>query len=117
MSRPLPMPLRLTLAAICATALLHAAPALAQKAAEIQLSYSNGAFQPSEVRAPTDKPVVFRIKNLDAKAMEFESKSLRVEKVVAAKSEGVVNVRPLKPGRYEFYDDFNDKARGVLNVQ
>jgi hypothetical protein len=28
--------------------------------------------------------------------MEFESKSLRVEKVVAAKSEGVINVRPLR---------------------
>jgi Cupredoxin-like domain len=40
-----------------------------------------------------------------------------VEKVVAAKSQGVVNVRALKAGRYEFYDDFNDKARGALNVQ
>jgi hypothetical protein len=110
------MPIRLILAAICATALLHAA-ALAQQATEVQLSYSNGAFQPSEVRAPADKPVVFRVRNLDAKAMEFESKSLRVEKVVAAKSEGVINVRPLKPGRYEFYDDFNEKARGALNVQ
>jgi hypothetical protein len=26
-------------------------------------------------------------------------------------------VRALKPGRYEFYDDFNDKARGALTVQ
>ena len=51
MSHPMLMPIRLTLAAICATALLHAAPALAQQAAEVQLSYSNGAFQPSEVRA------------------------------------------------------------------
>jgi uncharacterized RmlC-like cupin family protein len=51
------------------------------------------------------------------KAMEFESTSLRVEKVVGAKSEGVINVRALKPGRYEFYDDFNEKARGALNVQ
>jgi hypothetical protein len=54
---------------------------------------------------------------LDDKAMEFESKSLRVEKVVPAKSEGVINVRALKPGHYEFYDDFNQQARGVLNVQ
>jgi hypothetical protein len=37
--------------------------------------------------------------------------------VVAAGSEGVINVRALKPGRYEFYDDFNDKARGALTVQ
>jgi hypothetical protein len=26
-------------------------------------------------------------------------------------------VRALKPGRYEFYDDFNAKARGALTVQ
>jgi Cupredoxin-like domain len=37
--------------------------------------------------------------------------------VIAAKSEGVINVRALKPGRYEFYDDFNDKVRGALTVQ
>ncbi len=110
------MPIRLTFAA-CALALLGATPALAQQAAVVLVTYSNGAFQPSEVRAPADRPVVVRVKNLDAKAMEFESKSLRVEKVVAAKSEGVINVRALKPGRYEFYDDFNDKARGALSVQ
>ena len=81
------------------------------------MSYSNGQFQPGEVRAPADKPITLRVKNLDAKAMEFESKSLRVEKVVAANSEGVINVRALKPGRYEFYDDFNAKARGALTVQ
>jgi hypothetical protein len=89
----------------------------AQQSNEIQLTYSNGQFQPSDLKAPADKPLALRVKNLDAKAMEFESKSLRVEKVVAAKSEGVINIRALKPGRYEFYDDFNEKARGALNVQ
>jgi hypothetical protein len=107
---------RLALASICATALLHAS-AFAQQATEIRLTYSKGQFQPSQVSAPADKPISFRIKNLDAKAIEFESTSLRVEKVVAAGSEGVVNVRALKPGRYEFFDDFNDKARGALTVQ
>jgi heme/copper-type cytochrome/quinol oxidase subunit 2 len=81
------------------------------------VSYSNGQFQPGDLSAPADRPIVIRVKNLDVKAMEFESTSLRVEKVVAAKSEGVVNVRALKPGRYEFYDDFNEKARGALTVQ
>jgi len=108
---------KLTLAAACAIATLAVSPSIAQQATDIQLTYSKGQFQPSEVRAPADKPVTFRIKNLDAKAMEFESKSLRVEKVVAANSEGLVNVRALKPGRYEFYDDFNEKARGALVVQ
>ena len=108
---------KLVLAAICAIGIFSAAPSQAQQATEIRLTYSNGQFQPSEVRAPADKPIAFRVKNMDAKAMEFESTSLRVEKVVAAGTEGVINVRALKPGRYEFYDDFNDKARGALTVQ
>ena len=108
---------KLTLAAVCAIAMLPVSPSQAQQASEVQVTYSNGQFQPSEVRAPSDKPITVRVKNLDAKAMEFESKSLRVEKVVAANSEGVINVRALKPGRYEFYDDFNEKARGALIVQ
>ena len=107
----------LSLAFFCAMALAQSPASFAQQATEIHLTYSKGQFQPSQVSAPADKPISFRIKNLDSKAMEFESTSLRVEKVVAAGSEGVVNVRPLKPGRYEFYDDFNDKARGALTVQ
>lgn len=71
-------------------------------------------FRPNEVRALADRPLAFRVKNLDGSAMEFESKSLRVEKVVAAKSEGEINVRPLMSGRHEFYDDFNEKARGEM---
>ena len=107
----------LTLAALCAVAMLQVSPSQAQQATEVEVTYSKGQFQPSQVSAPADKPISFRIKNLDAKAMEFESTSLRVEKVVAAGSEGVINVRALKPGRYEFYDDFNEKARGALTVQ
>src|ERR1700732_800915 len=104
-------------AAVCALVMFSMSPAQAQQATEIQVSYSDGQFQPSELSAPADKPITLRVKNLDGKAMEFESKSLRVEKVVAANSEGVINVRALKPGRYEFYDDFNEKARGALTVK
>jgi heme/copper-type cytochrome/quinol oxidase subunit 2 len=106
----------LTLAAVYAITMAPLAPSHAQQATELQVSYSKGQFQPGELNAPADRPVTIRVKNLDAKAMEFESKSLRVEKVVAANSEGVINVRALKPGRYEFYDDFNEKARGALTV-
>lgn len=107
----------LTLAALGVAAMLPLSVAQAQQATEIRLTYSNGEFQPQEVSAPAGKPVVFRIKNADGKAMEFESHTLKVEKVVAAKGEGVVNVRAQQPGRYEFFDDFNNKARGTLVVQ
>jgi heme/copper-type cytochrome/quinol oxidase subunit 2 len=108
---------RLTLAALCATATLAVAPARAQQATEIQVTYSNGAFQPNELNAPADKAFTIKVRNADAKAMEFESKTLKVEKVVAAGGEAIVNVRAQKPGRYEFFNDFNEKARGNVVVK
>ena len=83
----------------------------------LQLTVENGQFSPSELQAPANKPLVIVIKNHGAKAMEFESVSLRVEKVIAAKSQGSVRVRALAPGRYEFFDDFNKSTKGTLVVQ
>jgi hypothetical protein len=117
MSISMNMMRKLSFAAVCAVANLPASSAIAQDATEVQVTYSNGQFQPNELRAPADRPVVVRVKNLDAAAMEFESETLQVEKVVAGKTDGVIKVRALKPGRYEFHDDFNDKARGALTVQ
>jgi hypothetical protein len=37
--------------------------------------------------------------------------------VIAPGSVGVVNIRPLAPGRYEFLDDFHPETRGALVVQ
>ena len=92
-------------------------PALAQQSVTIALSIKNHRFQPAEISAPAGKPITLRIKNLDATPAEFESVSLRVEKVIAANSEGVVNIRALQPGRYNFFDDFHQEAKGVLLVQ
>ncbi|QWG15745.1 cupredoxin domain-containing protein [Bradyrhizobium sediminis] len=92
--------------------------AVAQTATEIQLSYKDKKFEPAEISAPANTPVVIKLKNLDAKAMEFESKTLKVEKVVAGGSDAIINVRAQKPGRYEFFDEYNEKtARGALVVK
>jgi hypothetical protein len=92
--------------------------ARAQSATEIQLSYKDKKFDPAEISAPANTPIVIKFKNLDAKAMEFESKTLKVEKVVAGSSDATINVRAQKPGRYEFFDEYNEKvARGALVVK
>jgi hypothetical protein len=101
-----------------AAAIVAAAGARAQEAAaEVAVSVKDHHFQPGEIRAPANRPLTIKVKNLDAAAMEFESVSLRVEKVVAAGGEGVMHVRPLAPGRYEFFDDFHQETRGTLVVQ
>ena len=91
--------------------------ARAQQSASVAISVKDHRFQPSQISAPANRPISIKVKNLDATPMEFESVSLRVEKVIAPSSEGTVNVRALPPGRYEFVDDFHQETRGTLIVQ
>ena len=106
------------LAAVIAVSLAAAGAARAQGATEIQLSYKDKKFDPAEITAPANTAIVIKLRNLDAKAMEFESKTLKVEKVVAGSSDATINVRAQKPGRYEFFDEYNEKvARGALVVK
>jgi len=83
----------------------------------IDVTVQDKQFQPTELKAPADKRIVIRVINRDANPMEFESHALKVEKVVAGKGEGLVRVGPLKPGRYDFFDDFNKKNKGTLVVE
>lgn len=89
----------------------------AQQASAISISVKGGRFVPSEIHAPANRPLTISVKNLDGAAIEFESVSLRVEKVIAPGAQGAVRIRPLSPGRYEFFDDFHQQTRGTLVVQ
>ena len=91
--------------------------AFAQQSASITLRVKNHRFEPQEITAPANVPILLRVHNLDSTPMEFESVSLRVEKVVVAKGEGVIRIRPLSPGRYNFFDDFHQQTTGVLVVR
>lgn len=97
-------------------AMLTAAAAMAEDVLTVQITVKNHIFEPAEIHAPAGVPIVLRVKNLDPTPMEFESASLRVEKVVTASSEGVINLRPLQPGQYKFFDDFHQQTSGVLIV-
>lgn len=81
---------------------------------EIALNLDNGQFQPSELKVKANTPFVLVVTNKGAKAAEFESKDLRVEKVVPAGKTVNVRIRALKPGTYAFFDDFNKAATGRI---
>jgi hypothetical protein len=104
-------------AALLIGAALTAGGAAQAQDAVVHITVKNHRFEPSQPRAPANRPITIRIRNLDSTAMEFESVRLRVEKVVAPNSEGVINVRALAPGRYEFFDDFHKQTRGTLVVE
>jgi len=107
---------------VCALAiglLAAAAPfARAEEGATVRLSIKDHRFQPTEPRAPAGKPITIEIRNLDPTPAEFESKTLRVEKVVAGGGAITVQIRPLAAGRYRFFDDYHeDTTEGFLVVQ
>jgi Cupredoxin-like domain len=53
--------------------------------------------------------------NDDPTPEEFESKLLKVEKVIAGKSKGIVRIGPLKPGKYPFVGEYHeDIAKGTI---
>jgi len=81
---------------------------------EIPLTIDKNQFQPNEVKVKANAPFVLVITNKSAKAAEFESKDLRVEKVVPAGKTVNVRMRALKPGTYSFLDDFNQQTTGRI---
>jgi len=97
---------------------IGASLAAADEPATIGLTLKDHKFAPAEPTAPADKPIVIEVSNLDSTPSEFESKALRVEKVIPAGGKASVKVRPLKAGRYRFYDDYHeDTTEGFLVVK
>ncbi|WP_036258009.1 cupredoxin domain-containing protein [Methylocapsa aurea] len=95
--------------------LLGQSPSGAQEAVTLRTSIKNHLFQPAELKAPANTPITLIVRNLDPTPEEFESKTLRVEKVVAGNAEITLKLRPLAAGRYRFYGDFNEStAEGAI---
>jgi Cupredoxin-like domain len=90
--------------------------ARAEEPVAISITIKDHQFEPTEIHAPAGKPLSIAIKNLDSIAAEFESDALHVEKVIPPGREAIVRVRPLEPGRYNFFDDFHRATQGFLVV-
>lgn len=87
---------------------------------EVVLTIQNHAFEPKEIKIPAGKKIKLMVTNRDTTPAEFESKPLGREKVIPGKSTGVVNLGPLKPGRYPFVEEYHENeaaAQGVIVVE
>jgi hypothetical protein len=83
--------------------------------AGIPMTLKDHRFSPAEIHIPANQPVLITLSNQDAAAEEFDSTSLKVEKVVPGHETGSVRIRPLAPGRYPFMGEYHaDTARGVV---
>ena len=104
-----------TIATVAGAALLLASAAKAAEPATVELTLKDHRFTPSEVKVPANQPFQITVHNQDDAAEELDSSALKVEKVVPPGSSATVRVRPLKPGRYEFVGEYNEKtAKGAV---
>lgn len=102
-------------AAIVTTALM-AAPVIAfAQTPSFSIAIKDHKFDPAELEVPAGKKFELKVQNMDKSAEEFESKDLHREKVIPGGGQATLTLGPLKPGRYEFFGEFNPKtARGTI---
>ncbi len=82
---------------------------------DVTLTIREHRFEPADVRVPAGKKIRLVVQNLDATPEEFESHELNREKIIPGKGQAIVHIGPLKPGRYPFVGEFNEKtARGTV---
>jgi len=104
--------LSLTLVAFAAGPTVRADDEVTQ---EFRLVIKDHRFEPAELQVPAGKKLKLVVENQDATPEEFESHSLKREKVVAAGGTITVLIGPLEAGTYDFFGEFNPKtATGKL---
>lgn len=94
------------------------APALAEDPMIFGLVARDGTLQPAEIHAPAGRKLKIQIRNEGDEPIEFESLSLRKEKVLAPGASSAVIIAPLRAGRYEFFDEFHpETSQGTIIVE
>lgn len=104
---------------LCAALALTAQMGFAQDA-QFTLTIKDHTFSPKELTVPAGQKFKLVVVNQDKTTAEFESKSLGREKLIPGGKSITVNLGPLKPGRYEFVEEFHERepgAQGTLIVQ
>ena len=94
-----------------------AAPALsaARAADSIEVHLKNHKFTPSVIKVKANQPSMIILHNDDDTADEFDSSSLKIEKVVPGHDKGNIRVRALAPGKYPFMGEYHSAtAQGAV---
>ncbi len=97
--------------------LIAAAPGLSPVWADapIVVHLKNHKFTPSTIKVKANQPSMIVLYNDDDTADEFDSSSLKIEKVVPGKNRGNIRVRALAPGKYPFMGEYHAAtAQGVV---
>lgn len=88
--------------------MMLALPVLAEELPVFKLVAKGGRFNPTVIEVPAGKRFKIEISNEGPGAIEFESKDLKQEKVLAPGAKSFVVINALKPGTYKFFDEYHE---------
>jgi hypothetical protein len=107
--------IRLTLLLLPATVMAEPVYTPTNANGQVEIILKDHRFTPAEIHIPAGKRTQLLVKNQDTTSDEFDSTALKIEKVIAGGSEGVVRLQPLGAGRYPFMGEFHpETAQGVV---
>jgi len=99
-----------------AALLLLVTPALADGPIVVHLK--NHKFTPATIKVKANQPSIIQLFNDDDTADEFDSASLKIEKVVPGHASANIRIRALAPGKYPFMGEYHAAtAQGVVIAQ
>lgn len=84
-----------------------AADGHAQELPTFEVIAKEGRLFPARLEVPTGTRVKLVVRNAGKSPIEFENLAMRVEKVLAPGATSFVVLPRLKPGEYEFIDEFH----------
>jgi len=110
---------RIVAAAVFAAALVgFTVPSYAEDPIAMTIVIKNHIFDPAELKVPAGKVIELTVDNQDPTPEEFESTTLKVEKVIPGNAKGKVRFGPLAADTYLFIGEFHqDTARGAVTAE
>lgn len=84
--------------------------------ASYDIAIKDGVFDPPSIEVPANERFKINVTNTGSGPAEFENLSLRVEKVLGPGVQSFVVIHPLKPGSYNFIDEFHMDLAGFTVI-
>lgn len=92
--------------------------AIASEIFIVEIKLENHVFTPDVIKIPEGVKIKLIVHNMDPSMEEFDSPSLKREKILRSRSKTNIILAPLKKGRYDFIGEFHaDTAKGSLVVE
>ncbi len=103
--------------ALASVLVLCSVPVQAADLPVFKITLRDGTISPPRIEAPAGTRFKLEITNAGKSPAEFESISLRKEKVLGPGVTSFVVVNPTSPAQHVYFDDFHPQAKGVLVIK